>query len=77
MESKVESTIPTVLKDFIFDLHEATRMSLRLDDVTQTYEVKYKEITDKYYSNSALPDANLVARECNNDKDFLLFYRFD
>ena len=67
--------IPSAIRDFVFDLYSASRMSLRLDEVSQAYEVKYKEISDKYFSQSAWPDSELIASECQKDEVFLLFYK--
>lgn len=68
-------TLPGSIRDFVFDLHQATRISLLLDEVTASYESKYKELTEKYFSTSAWPDSDSVASECNNDKEFLFFYK--
>lgn len=34
--------ISDTIKDFVFDLHDATRRSFRVDDVHQLYENKFK-----------------------------------
>jgi len=79
MEPKtVEFTIPLSLKDFIFDLHQATRMSMRIEDVSLFYEFRFKEMNEKFFEKphpSPWPEARLVAPECNHDEEFLHFYR--
>lgn len=64
------------LKNFVFDLHNAARMALRMDEVYQLYDIKLKEISEKYFAQSAWPDATVVQAEFGKDVDFLLFYRF-
>jgi translation initiation factor 3 subunit L len=44
-------------------------------DVQQLYEVRFKELTDKFFSSSAWPEPSAVAAECYYDEEFLLFYR--
>lgn len=73
--AEVAFQLPGVIKDFIFDLHESTRRSLRLDEVNVLYEFKFKEITEKYFSTSSWPDSAAIAPECNSDEFFLLFYK--
>jgi hypothetical protein len=51
------------------------RRSRRAEDVQKLYETKFKEITDKYFNQSAWPDVKLIASEANNDEQFLLFYK--
>ena len=67
--------VPSVICDFIFDLHSATRQSLRLQEVSQLYEIKYKELSDKYFAQSIWPEGEAVASEFNNDPVFLIFYK--
>ena len=71
----MEFTLPSNIRDFVFDLHQSTRVSLLLDEVTSSYESKYKELTEKYFATTAWPDSESVASECNNDQEFLLFYK--
>lgn len=67
-------TVPTAIRDFVFDLHECVRRSLRLEDVQRLYETKLKEITDGYFGNSTWPEAKVIANEVNNDELFLALY---
>lgn len=71
----VEFTIPKPLGDFIFDLHQATRNSMRVEEVVQLYDSKLKEVTEKYFASSPWPEARLVANDCGGDTEFLLFYK--
>lgn len=68
-------TVPNVIKDFLFDLQEATRRSLRIEDVQRLYETTLKEVTDKYFNQSPWPDSKTITAEVDNDENFLLFYR--
>ncbi len=72
----VDFSLPSAIKDFIFDLHDSMRRARRTEDVQKLYETRFKEITDKYFSQSAWPDAKLIASEANYDEPFLLFYRY-
>lgn len=67
-------TVPTVIRDFVFDLHDAVRRSLRLEDVQRLYETKQKEITDSYFANSNWPEARVISSEANDDELFLALY---
>ena len=45
-------------------------------EVQNLYEVKFKEVTEKYFQSSPWPEANSIASEVDGDELFLLFYRF-
>ena len=68
----MEFTLPSSIRDFIFDLHQSSRISLINDDVVQSYEVRFKELTEKYFATSAWPDCEAIASECKNDQDFFV-----
>lgn len=68
-------TLPTPLRDFIFDIHDATRRSGRLDEVQRLYEHRYKEVTDQYFPNAPWPDTKHVSAEVQDDEVFLALYR--
>ena len=72
--SHIDFSLPDVIKDFVFDLHQASRQVYRIDEVKVLYEQKFKELSDKYFSQSFWPKSDIIARECNNDEVFLLFY---
>ena len=74
MSDSIEIKLPESISNWIFDLHDATRRALRSEDVLPLYEVQYKELTDKYFSQAAWPVSNVVAPECNHDDVFLTFY---
>lgn len=65
----------TAIKDFVFDLHSCSRNSMREEDVVSTYEIKFKDLSEIYFQQSAWPDVRTIASECYNDEEFLLFYR--
>jgi len=75
MAKSIDFQLPDAIKDFIFDLNDATRRSMRVEEVEPLYDVKFKEITDKYFASSAWPEPAAIAGECNEDAVFLLFYR--
>lgn len=69
--------VTTEIRDFVFDLHELTRASFRLDDLVQLYDLKFKELTEKHFPQSQWPHSRSVSPECNSDDKFLLFYRYE
>jgi hypothetical protein len=69
------SMTPAPVRDFIFDLHQATRRSLRIEDVQKLYDVKFREVTEKYFVLGPWPSSVSIASECDSDDAFLLFYR--
>lgn len=74
MSGNIEIKLPESISNWVFDLHDATRRSMRSEEVSGLYEVEYKELTDKYFSQSAWPLSKVVAPECNHDEQFLIFY---
>jgi hypothetical protein len=72
---KFDSFIPPAVKDFIFDLYSSTMMSMRLDEIAPIYEVRYKDITENYFSQTVWPECRLVSAECYHDEVFLIFYK--
>jgi hypothetical protein len=75
-DEKTEFTVPSAIKDFVFDLHDAMRRSVVVEEVQKLYDVQMKEITDKFFAQSPWPEVKAIASEVNNDEGFLLFYRF-
>lgn len=69
--------VPQEVRDFIFDLHDASRRSLMGEEVKALYDTRMQELTDQFYSSSAWPLYNdeAITSECSNDVDFLNFYR--
>ena len=76
MSESLDFSLPGHIRDFIFDLHQSTRVATNSEDVVQYYEVRYKELTDKYFAQSAWPDTKAVSGDCGGDEDFLLFYKY-
>lgn len=72
---KVEFQLPQSIRDYIFDLQDATQRSLRLEEVTPLYDAQFKDLTDRFFPQSPWPTAAAIAPECNYDEEFLLFYR--
>jgi translation initiation factor 3 subunit L len=75
MTDSLDFALPNHIRDFVFDLHELTRVTFRSEDLSQIYEVTFKELTEKFFPQSQWPDARTVSPECNSDDKFLLFYR--
>jgi hypothetical protein len=75
-QTEVDFGLPAAIKDFLFDLHDAVRRSTRMDEVARLYDVKFKEITEKYFAQSPWPDSKIIAAEVGNDDGFLHFYRY-
>jgi hypothetical protein len=75
-QTEVDFSLPAAIKDFLFDLHDAVRRSTRMDEVARLYDVKFKEITEKYFAQSPWPDSKIIAAEVGNDDGFLHFYRY-
>jgi translation initiation factor 3 subunit L len=75
MSDSLDFALPQQIRDFVFDLHELTTVTFRTEDLTVVYEAKFKELTEKYFSNSQWPDAKTVSPECNSNEKFLLFYK--
>lgn len=75
MAKNIEFQLPEAIKDFVFDLNDATRRSMRIEEVEPLYDVKFKEITDKFFATSAWPEPAAIAGECGEDAVFLLLYR--
>lgn len=76
MDDKVlEFSLPNVIKDFIFDLHDAVRRSRVVEEVQRLYETRMKEITDKYFSSSSWPESKAISTDVYHDEFFLALYR--
>lgn len=67
--------MPTVLTDFIFDLYQSVTMSQIPEEQAKLYEVEFRDLTQKYFSNQPWPGPQAVAGECNGDPLFLAVYR--
>ena len=65
---------PKAVKEFVFDLHDSCRRSMRPDDQKSLYVHQYREITQKYFAASEWPSCDVVKDECESDKLFLAFY---
>ena len=72
---QIDFVLPDPLKDFIFDLHQATRKAQIAEEVQPLYDVKFKELSEKYFPSSPWPTCKQVEEECRFDNEFLFFYR--
>lgn len=76
MTSKqIEFLLPEPIRYFVFDLHQATRKSMRLEEVHHLYETVYRELTEKYFKESPWPSVASISSECSGDDEFLVYYR--
>lgn len=73
-EDTVEFNLPAAIGNFLFDLHDSVRRSRLSEEVQKLYEVKLKEITDKYFAQSTWPEAKVIAADVYNDEFFLALY---
>ena len=71
----IDFSLPEVIKDFVFDLYQSSRQSQRPEEVQPLYDVKFRELSEKYFSQSPWPQPEAISRECYDDEVFLLFYR--
>eukprot|EP01031_Cornospumella_fuschlensis_P042365 gene42365-51743_t len=74
-EDGIEFNLPLAIRDFVFDLYESVRRSQIPEEVSRLYEVKLKEINDKYFAQSHWPDAKAIVSEVQGDELFLALYR--
>ena len=68
------------IKDFAFDLHDATRRSHMAEDIKRLYTVEFKELSEKYCDKQPWPVAEAIASQCigndgQPDAYFLCVYR--
>jgi translation initiation factor 3 subunit L len=75
MSSQIAFSLPDVIKDFIFDLFQSSRRTGRVEEIQVLYDQKFKELSDKYFTQSPWPEPEAISKECNDDEIFLLFYK--
>lgn len=75
MTDAIVFELPQAIRDWVFDIADATRRSLRSSEVAPLYETQFKDLTDRFFPSSPWPEAASIAPECNYDEDFLLFYK--
>jgi len=69
-----DDVFPDSVKDFVFDLHDAARRSFIPSEQQPLYGSSFREITAKYFPNTAWPAPGAIASECGNDPLFLALY---
>ena len=68
MEDKsLDFMVNDSVKDFVFDLHQATRCAQSAEEVRGLYRISYREICDKYFDKAAWPDARAISSQCLGD----------
>lgn len=74
-EKAVDYMINDAVKNYVFDLHDASRRSMIQADVDKLYG-EFTELSDKYFSDkSPWPSSEAIQSECNNDQYFLCYYK--
>ncbi|KAG6828338.1 hypothetical protein H0H92_008352 [Tricholoma furcatifolium] len=68
------SQIPDVVKAFIVRFHQAV-LDNNLEEITIAYESGWNKYTEKFYSRSEWPEAEIIAPLVNDDPVFLILYR--
>ncbi|KAF9004619.1 eukaryotic translation initiation factor 3 subunit 6 [Cyathus striatus] len=66
--------IPDVVKGFIVHFHQAV-MENNLQEITVAYESGWNKYTEKFYSKTEWPEAEVIAPLVNDDPIFLILYR--
>ncbi|KAL3904827.1 MAG: hypothetical protein SGILL_009917 [Bacillariaceae sp.] len=67
--------VPQKVTDFVFDLYDSVTLSQLTEEQSRLYNVVFRDLSSKYFANSAWPTPTAIARECNGDPLFLAFYR--
>lgn len=68
------SQIPDVVKRFIVQFHQAV-LDNNLSEITNAYDQGWNRLTEKFYSKTEWPEAELIAPLVNDDPIFLILYR--
>ncbi|RDB26853.1 Eukaryotic translation initiation factor 3 subunit L [Hypsizygus marmoreus] len=68
------SQIPDVVKGFIVHFHQAV-LDNNLAEITVAYESGWNKYTEKFYSRTEWPEAEIIAPLVNDDPIFLILYR--
>ncbi|KNZ75933.1 Eukaryotic translation initiation factor 3 subunit L [Termitomyces sp. J132] len=68
------SQIPDVVKAFIVHFHQAV-LDNNLAEITVAYESGWNKYTEKFYSRTEWPEAEVIAPLVNDDPVFLILYR--
>ena len=68
------------IKDFVFDLHDASRRSHIAEDLKRLYNLEFKDLSDKYCDKAPWPSAPAVSSQCigndgQPDAYFLCVYK--
>ncbi|RPD65447.1 hypothetical protein L226DRAFT_530970 [Lentinus tigrinus ALCF2SS1-7] len=66
--------IPDVVKRFIAHFHQAV-LDNNLAEITVAYESGWNRLTEKFYSKTEWPEAEVIAPLVNDDQIFLVLYR--
>jgi len=66
--------IPDAVKRFIVHFHQAV-LENNLAEITVAYESGWNRLTEKFYSKTEWPEAEVIAPLVNDDQLFLILYR--
>ncbi|KAG5178745.1 eukaryotic translation initiation factor 3 subunit L eukaryotic translation initiation factor eIF3 s [Tribonema minus] len=73
-EKPLDFDVVSAVKDFVFDLHDAMRRSLQLEELETLYTVTFRKLSDDYYKIGPWPAADVISNQCGEDQIFLQFY---
>jgi len=66
--------VPDAVKRFIVHFHQAV-LDNNLAEITVAYESGWNRLTEKFYSKTEWPEAEVIAPLVNDDQIFLILYR--
>ena len=75
MASDADSCVPQALTDFVFDLYDSVTLSQIAEEQKKFYNVDFRDLSQKYFSNTPWPSPQTIASECNGNPLFLALYR--
>jgi hypothetical protein len=47
--SEIVFELPQAIRDWVFDVQDATRRSLRSEEVAPLYDFQFKDLTDRFF----------------------------
>lgn len=68
MSSEAKDEIPSAVRDFVFDLHDACRRSQRPEEMKALYSGVFVELSAKHYTHKPWPSAEEMSSECESDE---------
>eukprot|EP00980_Cylindrotheca_fusiformis_P002770 scaffold658_cov91-Cylindrotheca_fusiformis.AAC.3 len=75
MTNDSDACVPKALTDFVFDLYDSATLSQLTEEQSRLYNTDFRDLSAKYFANTAWPSPQSIASECNGDPLFLALYR--